>query len=267
MRKISLLIVALIFLFTLSVSSNDDITKNLNTNLTGLRVINGEWKSVENGVFGDNDGVGNCFMMSDVKRGAGIAFRYSAEISVDNVAGGIVFGVENPDSPEDIWYCMNIDAGNMDAPLVRLFKVDGTELVWSNNVVKHDYEKGQSYTLTIEVFEDGSIDFYVDDEYMASQADTGYEGGYLGIKTCVSSVTFNNINYEIIESTPTPEKTQTPEPSSTPVPEETEEKPKTTDESKPDTDEEDNTMWVVASIALGVVIVVLVVLIIIKKRK
>ncbi len=267
MRKISLLIVALIFLFTLSVSSNDDITKNLNTNLTGLRVINGEWKSVENGVFGDNDGVGNCFMMSDVKMEAGVAFRYSAEISVDNVAGGIVFGVKNPDSPEDLWYCMNIDAGNMEAPLVRLFKVEGTELIWSNNVVKHDYVKGQTYTLTIEVFEDGSIDFYVDDEYMASQADTGYEGGYLGIKTCVSSVTFNNINYEIIESTPTPEKTQTPEPTSSPVPEETEEKPKATDESKSDTVEDDNTMWIVASVALGVAIVVLVVLIILKKRK
>ena len=56
-------------LFTLSVSSNDD-NQNLNTNLTGL----GDKRRVEKcreWCLWNNDGVGNCFMMSDVKMEAG----------------------------------------------------------------------------------------------------------------------------------------------------------------------------------------------------
>ena len=68
---------------------------------------------------------------------------------------------------------MNIDTATW-MPLVRLFKVDGTELVWSNNVVKHDYEKGQSYTLTLKCLKMVLL-IFMWTMNMASQADTGYE--------------------------------------------------------------------------------------------
>lgn len=268
MKRVALIFILLALMFTLNVAADENVTKNLKTNLTGLTVVNGNWTSVENGVYGNNDGLGNCFIMSDVKMEGGKAFRLSADIAISNVAGGIVFGVENPASPEDIWYCMNIDAGNPDAPLIRLFKVDHGQLIWTNNVIFNEYEKGKTYKFTVEVLEDETIDFYLDDVYIQSQSDTGYTGGYLGIVTCVSPVTFNNIYYEEIVATPTPEPTPTPEMTATPDATATKEPanatatPKTGEKIEKDS----SVIWIIASGVFAVAIVAIIILIIKRKK-
>ncbi len=268
MKKTFILVsLVLMLMFCLTVTA-EEVTKNLDTNLTGLRVINGNWLSVDKGVCGDNDGVGNCFIMSDVKMDKGIAFSYTADIAIENIAGGLVFGIEDPDNPEKVWYCMNIDAGNPNSVLVRLFKVSEGALTWTVNIVKSDYEANKSYNFRVDVKEDGAMEFYVDDEYVGEQYDTGYEGGYLGIVTCVSKVTFSNLKYELIVSTPTPEPTFTPAPTQKPTDKVTE-KPSTpipTEEVKQDGKVGENSIWIIVSVIFVLVIGILVVLIIKKRR-
>lgn len=93
---------------------------SLNTNLTGLEVISGNWFADENGICGGNAGGGNCFVMSDVRTAAGLAF-----------------GIADKQNPEGHWCAFNVDVTE-ERNLARVFFVSEGELIASSNVTLPD---------------------------------------------------------------------------------------------------------------------------------
>lgn len=203
-------ILKLVFLVALILVliSNNLIFANFegaNTNLTGLNVVSGEWSLSDKNIKGNNKGAGDCYLMSGVKMNSGVAFSFSADIKMDGNAVGLVFGVADAANPSSSWYCVNIDAGNKDSVLARIFMVEAGALQWDVNTQLPGFSYTDEHNLKVTITEDGSIEFYIDNEYISTKEGSDYEGGYLGIITCLSSANFNNINYtkDKAEATPT----------------------------------------------------------------
>ena len=173
---------------------------SLNTNLTGWTVLNGTWENAgAEGVRGVNPAADNFFAMSNVLLKADQNFTFSADVKLNGKALGLVFGVTDPANPGNNWCSYNLDVGNPDSKLARVFRVeikDGEPILATQNVVV-DIDETQSHNLKVEVIS-GTIHFYLDGNQIGTLSGSGYDGGYLGIYNLESTALFQNIRYEMI---------------------------------------------------------------------
>ncbi len=245
---------------------------SLQTNVTGWEVVSGNWSDTGNGVLGANADAGNCFLMSDIRTEAKDSFLFSARLSWSGVAAGLVFGVQDSQSPDRHWCAFNVDV-TAERSLARLFFVSNGALLGSNDRILSDgFDQTEEHTFLIEVTDGEYVDFYLDEEWIGEFAldrfDVPYSGGYLGIYTAAGSATFQDIQYqagpfettapsEPAEATATarpavPTATADGKPSSTPIPQ---------------GPAENNNGLLGLALALGVIVIAAVVLLVIRYKK
>ncbi|MBC8569234.1 cadherin-like beta sandwich domain-containing protein [Zongyangia hominis] len=179
-------------------TSNDP--KGFITNLTGWKEFD-NWSMTDSGYHGDNASGGDLFSMSDVSLPAGSSFVFEGDMHIENAdgIGGLVFGVENPDNPNEKWYCINVDKkwGN----ITKLFKNMNSEQKWGEQRVLTEAEKAKkNYHVRVELLDDGTMNFYMDNVLAGTHREPDFSGGYFGVMTCLGDVTFNNVNYYEVKS-------------------------------------------------------------------
>ncbi len=165
------------------------------TNLTGWQEFD-NWTITQSGYRGNNIGTGDTFSMSDVSLPAGSTFVFEGDMHIENAdgIGGLVFGVENPNDPYAKWYCVNVDKkwGNV----TKLFKNTAGTQNWDvyRNLTADEINKS-NYHVRVELLEDGTMNFLMDNVLVGSYKEENFSGGYFGVMTSLGDVTFNNVNY------------------------------------------------------------------------
>ena len=166
-------------------------------------VKNGSW-TYKNGILTGNNAstAGDCFATSDVYISAGTAFEIEATLQIvdgTGQCGGVMFGVQAPERPNQGWYCVNVDKKNKKT---RLFSVNlgtvGTSSTAQRPLTEEELAK-DSFTVRIACTESGLISYWLDGEFVASIAEPKFIGGYLGFNTYTSKVIFSDISVRVGE--------------------------------------------------------------------
>ena len=166
------------------------------TNLSGWRGVSGTWSETEDGFKGS--GAGNVFAMSTKAVNSHDPFTFEAdmELPLEETAGGITFGVKDPQNPSGKWFCINVDRGG---PLSRIFAQTNGNPDFIQDFPLTDDEKVQTtfHLKVVREVEDGPVKFYLGDRLLLEKELTTFEGGYFGVMSCNSTVTFNHVYYTI----------------------------------------------------------------------
>lgn len=167
------------------------VTTVFNSDLIDWKVINGVWNKTEKGLYGINAGLGDSFIVSDTYLPKDKAFIYEGQLEIaDGTAGGLVFGINDPNNPASSWYCLNVDLG---AGVSKLFKNTGSQN-WSEEYRLSDDEKNnKKYHLKVEYDGIGNFAFYINGEKRGTRYEPNYQGGYFGLVTFRSNSYFDHI--------------------------------------------------------------------------
>ncbi len=181
---------------------------NWKTNLdkTQIRKIGeGSWTGTENGLYGNAEGKGDCFLLTEA---IGNNFIYSTDVIFDEGVGGaaaLIFRSNNDiDTKES--YAVNIDAGTHKCKFWRWQKNDALQLIDEKEV---EATADRKYNLEV-VAVDSWILYYVNDKLIASTGDytlqpgnrgqsTVIKEGYFGLLNWNSKVTFQNTYYKELD--------------------------------------------------------------------
>ncbi|MBC8569357.1 cadherin-like beta sandwich domain-containing protein [Zongyangia hominis] len=173
--------------------------KVFHTNATGWHGVVGTWEKASPGYRGANETIGDAFALSDIYLPSGSSFTYEADMTINvGPAGGLVFGIANPSSPSDRWYCLNVNKTDKNT---RFFRVNGVGKEESRALTETEQASNQ-FHLKVELAADGTLTCTTNNEVVTSQKVEGFAGGYMGLLTWNSDVTFDNVNltYQLPES-------------------------------------------------------------------
>lgn len=155
------------------------------TNLSGWKILSGQWADTSSGKEGASDG--DSFILSSQH---GDNFTYQADIKVsrykDASAGALVF---RSDADAEHAYVVNLDAKN---DSVTLFKRgDG-----GGELDKHSMTIDTDKVYTLKTVTEGSnIKVFVNDQLVIETNDSSYTEGYFGLNVWNSMTIFTNVYY------------------------------------------------------------------------
>lgn len=166
--------------------------QNIYTPVSGAWAYNGE-------LHGANASLGDAFAMTDVYVPAGTEFTVEAtyDLRSGSKAGGIVFGVGNPEKPSSGWYCANLTLGSKKA---RIFSVNtGTIGAGSDTLYPLTEEQlaQTPYRLRLEVTAEGEMSFYVNGVLTVQDSEPNFAGGYIGFNTYKTHGFFRDISITV----------------------------------------------------------------------
>ncbi|MBC8571183.1 cadherin-like beta sandwich domain-containing protein [Zongyangia hominis] len=174
--------------------NNDPV--GFTTNLNGIHSVSGNWSLTTRGYRGNNTGLGDAYaMFTDTVDGSEtFVFEGDMHLENSNGIGGLVFGVKNPDSPTDEWYCINV--GKRWGTQAKMLKNMGGTEIWNKQrgLTQAEIEK-KDYHLRLEVLEGGTLNYYLDGSLIGTYVESDFAGGTFGVMTNGGDVTFNNVNY------------------------------------------------------------------------
>ena len=152
---------------------------------------------VVNSVSNGGDG----FAISNVYIPGGTSFEFEATMQItEGTTGGIAFGVAAPIAPSAAWYCVNVDRAGKKT---RLFSV-GTGTVGTSSTAQRALTAQEiakdTFTVRIEVSENGKISFWLDGVFVASHNEPNFAGGYIGFNSFKSRCVFTNIKMRVGEN-------------------------------------------------------------------
>ncbi len=164
---------------------------NFVTNLSGWQAANGSWQKVANGYRGSNMEIGDAFATADLFLPAGTTFTYEADLTInDGPAAGLVFGIGDRNSPQDKWYCLNVNKQDNNT---RFFRINGVGEEKARTLTEEEQAANQ-FHLKVELAADGTLTCTTNGTEVTSQKLDGFGGGYLGLLTWYSDVTYDNVN-------------------------------------------------------------------------
>ncbi len=155
----------------------------------------GRWGFGGGVLHGQNTAFGDAFAMTGICVPSDTAFTVEAtcDLLAGSKAGGIVFGVANPQKPAEGWYCANLTMASKSA---RIFSVN-TGAVGSASNTYHALSESAlataPYRLRLEVTASGEISYYVNGELAVKVSDPSFAGGYIGFNTWKTEATYSDI--------------------------------------------------------------------------
>lgn len=162
----------------------------------GWHGVGGSWNSTDNGCHGSSPG--NAFFVSAKAVSKSDPFTFEADMNIGEGqnAGGIVFGIKNPDNPLAKWYCINVVR---DAGISMIFTETDSRADWIDNKQLLPEEKAAGvYHLKVErQLKDGPFTFYLNGRLIHTKEMPYFRGGYFGVMTCNASADFSNAAYTI----------------------------------------------------------------------
>ena len=96
-------------------------------------------------------------------------FEADMELPLEETAGGITFGVKDPQNPSGKWFCINVDRGG---PLSRVFAQTNGNPDFIQDFPLTDDEKVQTtfHLKVVREVEDGPVKFYLGVKGSSAQA-------------------------------------------------------------------------------------------------
>lgn len=155
----------------------------------------GEW-GYEDGVVVSKEGnqsIGDGFCMSDTWIDGGKRVSVSADFTISSGALEFVFAELDPVAPIQLGcLIVNLDT---DAGMTKMFTCSSA--LRATSFESYDLEKNVTYNLTIEFYEDGTIEEYIDGDLVAACYNTGFEGAYIGLGGWNGVGTVKNIKVDM----------------------------------------------------------------------
>lgn len=166
---------------------------------TVVTPVSGSWAYRGGKMVSTSASVGDAFAMTNVCVPAETAFTVEAtyDLRSGSKAGGIVFGVGNPEKPASGWYCANLTMGQKKA---RIFSVK-TGTIGSAADTYYPLSEEQlaetPYRLRLEVTAEGALSFYVNDLLAVQDSEPSFAGGYIGFNTYKTDGIFGDISITV----------------------------------------------------------------------
>ncbi|MBQ3004158.1 MAG: GH32 C-terminal domain-containing protein [Clostridia bacterium] len=157
--------------------------------------VSGRWGFGGGVLHGQNAAFGDAFAMTGICVPSDTAFTVEAtcDLLAGSKAGGIVFGVADPQKPASGWYCANLTMASKSA---RIFSVK-TGTIGSASDTYHALSESAlataPYRLRLEVTASGKISYYVNGELAVEVSDPNFAGGYIGFNTWKTDATYSDI--------------------------------------------------------------------------
>lgn len=164
------------------------------TNISGdWSASSGAWGETSDGILGNNEASGDVFYLSSQKCSREPPFLLEGTLSLQSgKAAGIVFGIEDSSSPQNCWYCVNVDKQQQ---ITKLFKNAGAQ-VWDVSRRLTDAEQNKTdFSLKLIYLGSGRFSYYLDGAYVGSYQDSGFAGGNIGVMTFGSRTVFSSLRY------------------------------------------------------------------------
>ncbi len=186
------------------------------TNLTGWKGIESDWKITPNGYRDGAEQSALDFAMSDVRMDGSKSFTY--EVKLERISGygfGLLFGVKNIDSRSDIQKEYSMFLVDMESVYCSIKGGDnlGRRLTEEEVCprVADPAAEPRLYTMTMDYdAEDGSVTLYLDEEFVWTIYDEDLTG-YLGLIAHEARVYVKSALLTVYEDTPvTPTGTEAP---------------------------------------------------------
>ena len=170
--------------YTVGIDSSDNLT-----GITDWTTVSGTWAAVENGMHATNSGAGNCILRSNIDIPKDTSFVYEADVTVESgCAGALVFGYKGDNN----WCAASYD---ISAKLAHVF---GGYASFQKSLTDAQLAVPTHHLKLL--LTGTNLSYYVDDSLIQTANIGSFEGGYLGLNTYYSNVTFKNVGYSIIEA-------------------------------------------------------------------
>ncbi len=164
----------------------------------------GNWATEGNSVTANNVGVGDQFLITDLSAGKEQDVTMRANVSFQEGNGtGFAFGITNPDDPSSHWWSLNFFRNSETDIYIRLFSVNveggiGDTLDHLYSLRGEELAKDE-FAVELKISNEGTLRGYLDGRCVVAVRDLAYAGGYLGILTYQSSVTYTDVYMSIDE--------------------------------------------------------------------
>ena len=160
----------------------------------------GNWTVEGNSVTAANTGVGDQFLMTDISAEKNEEVTMRADIGFRQGSGtGFAFGVTNPDDPSSHWWSLNFFRNSDTDIYIRFFSVNVHEEGAIGDTLDHLYSlRGDElakdeFTVELKISDGGTLRGYLDGRCVVAVRDLAYGGGYLGMLTYQSDVTYRDV--------------------------------------------------------------------------
>lgn len=172
----------------------DDAFTGFVTNIAGdWSASAGSWSEISDGMLGNNEGLGDVFYLSTQRCSSGIPFILEGDISLQSgTAAGIVFGITDASSPQNCWYCVNVDKQQQ---ITKLFKNTGSQAWEAGRKLTSDEIGKTDFSIKLVYLGNGRLSYYLDGAYVASHQDISFVGGNMGIMTFGSQAVFSKLEF------------------------------------------------------------------------
>ena len=168
-----------------------DVTSEL------YNIVRGEWDFRDGAIYSTeaNGTIGDAILMSDIYIESMEAATFSADITItggNNAAAGFCIAELDPSLP--------IEGGCVLSPLdisvgqAKLFAHNSMTSVGSYK--NTDIQLNETFTMRLEIYDDGSLEIYINDVLHCQGLNTNFSGGYLGIYTFSGVAKFENLTVE-----------------------------------------------------------------------
>ncbi len=195
MKRTALFTAILLLLTTLAALPAHAESQNIMAEL--YNVIRGEWEIRDDVIVSkeSNGTIGDAFLTSDIYIESATRATVSVDITITggtNGAAGFCIAELDPTLPLEggcILTPLDISAGQ-----AKLFCVNAQTMVGSYKNV--GIALNQSFNMRLEIYDDDSLEVYIDDELCCQGLNTNFPGGYIGIYTFSGSAEFRNLTVE-----------------------------------------------------------------------
>ncbi len=162
----------------------------------------GNWSFSNNTAVATNENSGNEFIVSkyNAKKQQDVIMK--ADVTFQAGGGtGFAFGMANKDDPGNSWYSLNLYRDNETAIYLRFFAVNVENSIGDTHNYRYDLTQQEiangTFNIELRITGGGTLRGFLNGKCVVAVHDSGYNGGYLGFLTFLSSVTYENVEVQV----------------------------------------------------------------------